>query len=139
MARVTPSEFTEKWSRRTKAATQDMQKGIERVTEAPGQAAARQAQLMLQKITEALSSGRWADAVAAVPLSAWKDAAIKKGIQRVAAGVDGATPGMQSVAAELLGNIDAVLSEVEKIPRGDIEANINRMVTFARGMSAKYK
>lgn len=139
MARVTASEFAEKWSRRTKAATQDTQKGIERVTEAPGQAAARAQELMLRKLIESIQSGNWAAAVSAVPLSQWKDAAIKKGLGRIAAGVDGATPQMAQMAQQLLANIDAAVAEVEKIPRGDLEANIQRMVTFARTMSERSK
>ena len=139
MARVSASEFVDKWGRRTKAATTDYQNGVNKVTEAPGVAAARQAQLMLAKITEALSSGRWADAVSSVPLSAWKDAAIKKGVQRIAAGVDGATPSMASMAQQLLTNIDAAVAEANRTPRGTLEDNINRMVTFARHMATNGK
>jgi len=38
MAKVTEAEFVEKWARRLKGATEDMRRGADRVTEAPGEA-----------------------------------------------------------------------------------------------------
>jgi len=43
MARVNASEYAEKWGRRTKVATEDYRKGVERVSQAPGEKAAAQA------------------------------------------------------------------------------------------------
>ena len=139
MAKVTPQEFAEKWNRRMKGSTQDMQRGIERVTEAPGVAAAKQSALMLQKLTESLTDGSWARAVAGVSLQEWKDSAIKKGLQRIAAGVDGSTAYVAEAAQKLLADVDAAVAEVSRTPRGDLETNINRMATFARTMAARSK
>ena len=139
MAKVTPQEFAEKWNRRMKGSTQDMQRGIERVTEAPGVAAAKQSALMLQKLTESLTDGSWARAVAGVSLQEWKDSAIKKGLQRIAAGVDGSTGYVAEQAQKLLADVDAAVAEVSRTPRGDLETNINRMATFARTMAARSK
>lgn len=139
MARVSASEAVTKWGTRTKAASQDYVAGINKVQEAPGVAAARQAGLMLANLMASINSGEWAAAVAAVPLSVWKDAAVKKGAQRIAAGVDGATPQMQQIFTQLLAQVDAAVAEVNQTPRGDLETNIARAATFARAMAKSSK
>lgn len=135
MARVTPSEYAEKWSRRMKGSTEDIRRGVEKVTEAPGAAAARQAQLMLAKLTESITSGRWAQAVGAIGVQEWKDSITRKGLQRIAAGVDNATPQQAEMASKLLASVDAAVAKVNQTPRGDLETNIGRMATFAREMA----
>jgi hypothetical protein len=134
MARVTAAEYAEKWGRRLKGATTDIARGIERVTVAPGQQAARAQETMRAKLNAAIDDGTWARQVAGVPLDEWKRAATQKGVQRLAAGVDAAQPNQAAMAERLLAAVDATRTEVNQTPRGDIEANINRMTTFARGM-----
>lgn len=137
MARVNPQEYADKWARRTSAATEDYRKGVQRVTEAPGAAAARQADLMLRKLTESITSGKWAARVGSVSLQEWKDSASGKGVARIAAGVQSAAPGMQQMAQRLLAAVDQAVAAANQTPRGDLDANINRMVTYAREMAAR--
>lgn len=137
MARVSPSEYAEKWARRLKGASEDIRRGISRVTEAPGVAAARQKDLMKTKINQALDDGTWERNVAAVPLEEWKKKAMDKGIPRISVGVDSAQPKQVQMAERLLAAVDASVDEVNQTPRGDLEANIIRMTTFARGMAKR--
>ncbi len=137
MARVTAQEYTEKWGRRLKQSTEDIRRGINRVTEAPGEAAARQVATMKANLNRAIDDGTWAAQVRAVPLQAWKDAAGKKGVDRIAAGVDGALPSQQQMAEKLLANVDAAVAEANRTPRGSLEDNITRMTTFVRGMASR--
>lgn len=140
MAKVTPEEYAEKWSRRLKGSTEDIRRGIDRVTVAPGISAAKAADRMLAAVTEAVSSGRWADAVAKVPLDEWKDSFEKKGLGRIAAGVDAATPKQAAMAAKLLAAVDAAAAKANALPKGTIEDSINRMATYVREMNkAKIK
>ena len=137
MSKVTAEEYAEKWGRRLKGATEDIRRGVDRVSEAPGIAAARQADLMLQKLTEAISSGKWANQVAAVSLEEWKTAIKDKGIARIAAGVDAATPKQREMAQRLLAAVDESVAIVNRTPRGSLEDNIQRMTTFAREMNQR--
>lgn len=139
MAKVNAQQFAEKWSRRMKGATEDIRQGVEKVSESPGQAAARQAQLMLQKLTEAITSGKWASAVASMGLQDWKDSMTRKGLARIAAGVDQAQPHVAQMAQKLLADVDAAVGVVNQTPRGDLETNINRAATFAREMAKRAK
>lgn len=135
MAKVNAQEYAEKWGRRLKGSTEDIRRGINRVSEAPGIAAARQADLMLAKVTESISSGRWAAKVSEVPLEEWKKKTMDKGLGRIASGVDAAAATQVAMATKLLADVDAAVAVVNQTPRGDLEANITRMTTFVREMS----
>jgi hypothetical protein len=135
MARVTASEFAEKWARRTSAATPDYVRGVERVTESPGAKAAASADLMRARVNEAIDSGKWQRNVGAVSLQEWKRAASEKGAQRIAAGVQGASSKMNTFATQVLPFIDNVRQQVDSMPKTSLEDRIQRSVAFQRGMS----
>lgn len=135
MARVTASEFADKWARRTTGATEDYKRGISRVSEAPGAKAARRQDAYVEGVRRAAESGKWSERVAAVPLGDWQRKAINKGAPRIAAGVQEAEGDVQKFAGELLDHIDSGRSQLESHPRGDLETNLQRMNTFVRHMS----
>ncbi len=135
MARVDASQFADKWSRRLKAATPDIQAGIKRVSQAPGQKAAAQAQTMLNNLAARVNDGSWAKAVGNVSLTDWQNAALNKGVQRISAGVDNAQAKVQTMAGKLLAAVDQAVAQTNQTPRGDLQANINRAVTFMNAMS----
>lgn len=137
MAKVTAQEYAEKWARRMKGATEDVRRGVEKVTEAPGTAAARQADAMLAGVQRAVQDGTWARQVARVTLQEWKDKTLNKGINRIAAGVDAAQTRQVAMAQDLLAAVDSVAAEVRNMPKGTLEDGINRMTAFARGMSQR--
>jgi len=137
MAKVNAQEYAEKWNRRIKGSTEDIRRGIRNTTEAPGVKAAKQVQLMKANLMKALEDGSWERAVSRVTLQEWQEAMEEKGIPRLAAGVDAAMNKQVVMAEQLLADVDSVVAEVDKTPRGDLETNINRMTTFARGMARK--
>ncbi len=135
MARVTPQQFAEKWARRTGQATQDYIAGVRGVREAPGQQAAEKADKLLAGVTRSINDGKWQARVSAVSLQAWQDAAVNKGAQRIAAGVQGAQSKMTRFASEVLPYLDNVVSEVKAMPDMTLEDRINRSSEFQRLMS----
>ncbi len=135
MARVTPQQFAEKWARRTGQATQDYIAGVRGVREAPGQQAAEKADKLLAGVTRAINDGKWQARVSAVSLQSWQDAAVNKGAQRIAAGVQGAQNKMTRFASEVLPYLDNVVSEVKNMPDMTLEDRINRSSEFQRLMS----
>ena len=136
-AKVTEQQFVDRWVTGTKQNTQRYREGVMNVSEAPGEAAARSANAYLEGIQRAVSDGRWQRNVAAVPLRDWQNAAAEKGTQRIASGVDAATDKMRKRAAPLLKAINDTLSEVDQLPKGGLENNINRMVAWSRGMAGR--
>jgi len=137
MARVTAQEFADKWGRRLKAATPDIQAGIKRVTVAPGVKAAAQSAVMLNNLSARVNDGSWGRAVAGVSLSDWQNAASTKGVARIAQGVDGAQGKVANMAVKLLAAVDGAVSVVDRTPRGDLQTNIGRAVTFMNEMAAR--
>lgn len=134
MARTTPAEYAEKWKRRLSGSTEDIRRGIDRVTVAPGERAAAAQDAMLQNITEAVASGRWANRTRAVTLQEWKTAARDKGVGRIASGTQAAESKMAAVAQQLLPAVDAAAAAARAIPKVTIEDSINRAATFMRQM-----
>ena len=137
MAKLTASEYAEKWGRRLKNSTQDVRDGIQRVTVAPGIKAAESQDRMLNAITESITSGKWARNVAAVSLQDWQKSALDKGVNRIAAGVDNAMQKQVAMADKLLADVDAVVAEVDRMPNATLDDRLARMVAYARGMNAR--
>ena len=135
MARVTPEQMAEKWARRTSAASQDYVAGINRVTEAPGVAAAAKQDKYVAGVQEAAASGKWANRVASVSLADWKRLAADKGAGRIAAGVQGAQTKYQRFAREFLPFLDGIVAEVNAMDDTTLEARIQRSVEYQRKAS----
>lgn len=138
MAKLTPSEFAEKWQRRLSAAAPDITKGVNRVDVSPTEKAAAKADKMLANVTAAVQSGKWANGLRRVTISDWKAATINKGIPRLSQGVQGAAPKVSNFASQLLPFQDSLQSQINSMPDLTLEDSIARMNTWVRGMS-KFK
>lgn len=125
--RVTPDQFVEKHARRTKAAVPDYKAGVDRVDEAPGIKAAQKQEKMLAKLTEAVTSGKWADRVSSVTLLEWKAAAKDKGANRISAGVDGAASKVRAFASQVIPELERIKGEVDNMDDLTLEDSLARM------------
>jgi len=135
MANLTAAEFQEKHARRLKASTEDMRRGIDRVTESPTSKAAAKQDKMLANLTASVQSGKWKQGLERVSLEDWKTKARDVGVNRVAAGIDAAKSKVIAFAEELLPHIDRQKAKIASMPDVTLDDNINRMVTFSRGMA----
>jgi len=136
MAKLTAVEFQEKHARRLKAAVEDVRKGIDRVTENPCEKAALKQDKMLTNLTAAVTSGKWAAGLKRVSLEDWKKNARDIGVNRIAAGIDGAKTKVIAFAEQLLPHIDREKAKIANMPDVTLDDNINRMTSFVRGMAA---
>lgn len=136
MAKVTAAQWLSKWGKNLNAAGSYIQSGVNNVQTAPGVAAAAAQDRMLANLTAAITSGVWARQVSSVSLSAWKNAMINKGIPRISQGVTAATTDKVGTITALLQAVDSAASAAKAVPRGNIDQNIQRAVTFMRAMSA---
>lgn len=135
MAKLTPEEFQEKHARRLKAAVEDVRKGIDRVTESPTSKAASKQDKMLTNLTAAVQNGKWAAGLKRVTLEEWKTKARDIGVNRIAAGIDGAKSKVVAFAGELLTHIDRGTERIKSMPDVTLDDNINRMTSFIRHMA----
>lgn len=137
MARVNAQQWLDKWGRRLGAAGPDIQSGVDRVTVSPGQSAAAAANLMLQNLTQAVTSGVWANQVSKVTLPDWKDSMKNKAIPRMQQGITTAQQKKGQQISNLLSAVDAAAADANALPRGGLEQNIARSVAFQRSMSQR--
>lgn len=135
MARLTPQEYQEKQARRLSGATEDVRKGIARVTVNPCDLAAAQKDKMLARLTESVQNGKWVAGLKRVTLEQWKAQATNVGVGRIASGIAAAKEKVIAFAEQLLPHIDKVQASIKSMPSITLEDNINRMTTFVRGMA----
>lgn len=137
MAKVTAEQYVAKQASRLLGASEDIKRGVANVTEAPGIAAARQADKMLANLTKAITDGTWQKAVAAVSLADWQKRIVEVGIPRMAAGLKANEARNIRTASNLLQAVDDVSAMVKAMPDNGIEDSINRMSTYVREMNKR--
>jgi len=133
--RLTPEQYARKHASRLKNAIPEIQEGIEAVTTSPTALAADKSDKMLANLTRAVQSGKWAARLRSVSLEDWKSAAIKKGLNRIAGGIDEAHDKQVAFAAELFPFENALMSEIDRMPDLTIEDSISRATKWIRGMA----
>lgn len=132
-----PRTIASKWKQRAGAASGDWLKGVQSVTEAPGQKAAAQEDKMLQNFTEAITSGRWRNAVSAVTLQMWQQACADKGKQNYQTGIAASEEKYFQAMQKMMPIIESIKQSLP--PKGDIEQNIARSAEFQRRMNEAKK
>lgn len=123
---ITAQQGAAKWRANTAGAGQAFRDGVASVQTAPGQQAAQAADRMLAGVTAAVTSGRWAAAVGAVPLERWKASMLSKGLARIAGGVADAEPKMAAFNARWYPLQQALSDHVKTMPRGSVADSQNR-------------
>lgn len=136
MARTTPQDAAKKWSDRLGSSTQLIQQGIQNVTVSPTQKAAAKQQKMLTNLTAAVNSGKWAAGLNRVSLSDWQNAAIQKGLPRIAQGALAAQPKMADFLQQLFTYQDSKMGAINAMPDTTLQENIARMVAWTNAMAA---
>ena len=134
MAKLSAEQYAEKQARNLKNSLPDIRAGIERVSTAPGVAAAAAQTRMKDNLNRAIDDGRWAAKVRGVSLEEWKSAALNKGVDRIAAGIDQAHDKQVQMAGRLLAAVDSSAAKSNAMPRGTIQDSIARMTAFVEDM-----
>ena len=135
MAKVNAAQWLQKWGQNLNAAGTYIQNGVNAVSQAPGVAAAAAQDRMLANLTAAVTSGVWARNVAGVSLGDWKAAMVNKGLPRIAQGVTAAQKNKTTAIQDLLTAVDASVQVANATPRGNLQQNIQRAVSFMSAMS----
>ena len=133
-----PSEISEKWSRRLAGATSDIKKGVESVTVAPSEEAIRKKEKFKAELMKAIEEGRWEEALKEYTLEAWKRDMINKGINRIPQGAENAKKDFEAFLTEFLPFVERVKNEAEKMPDLTLEDRIRRAEYVIREL-AKFR
>ena len=135
MAFPTPDQAASKWQSRTKQAVPEYRLGVEGVQESPMDKAADQAEKDLNRIQEAVSSGKYQARLRAVPLSEWKNKTVNIGAPRISAGVDGAVSDVEAFYRELFPFEENLKSKIDDMDDSTLQDSIARMVAWTEGMA----
>lgn len=134
-ATLTPADIAAKQVRRAVGAVADYKAGVQAVKVSPNQLAAQASDRWLAGVQAAFASGKFVDNNNNTSLAAWQNAAVNKGAMNYGPGVQGALQTItdfQTQRAQYQQGLDAQLAQM---PRGDIQQNIQRMVTQVTGMA----
>ena len=133
MPRVSAQEGADKWARNTAAATQDVIRGVDRVSQAPGQKAAAQSGKWLQKVSQA--ENKFKSNVGRVSLADWQ-AATKDGATRIASGVNSKKQKMASFANDFYAHLDRGAAAINSMPTTTVEDGIAKAAAQIRHNAA---
>jgi len=135
--KLTPTELSDKWARRTKAAVADAVAGVNRVTESPAAKAVAKQDKMLANLTASIQDGTWAKRLEGVSLDEWKTKTAAKISERLAGGVDGAAAKRGKFDTWLVGSLNEVLPTIDAMPDLTIEDSVNRVRTLMEHLHSK--
>ena len=121
---LTATQISAKWLTNFGNAQQAMTDGVNAVQTAPGQAAAAQVNLWLQRIQA--SANKWAANVSAVSLQDWKTAMINLGIPRAQQGAVAKQSKYTTFITEYMSFLSSQVPSIKAMPKGSIGASIAR-------------
>lgn len=134
MAHGTPQEVADKWAANLGNAQTSMTNGVNRVTEAPGQAAVAKLQKWVMAMQSTETQNKWARKTGAVTLQSWKDSMNNIGIQRAVQGATQKKPKFVAAMTTLLPFIDQVAAQVRAMPDNTPGDREQRALAMMRGM-----
>jgi hypothetical protein len=129
--RTDPATAAADWATRLGQSTDKINRGIQRVQQAPGAKAAAQADVWASNTAAAKEKFR--RNVGRVSLGDWQ-AATQAAVGRVAEGAARKQGKFQAAITPVFAHMANVLASVDNMPRGSFEQNLARMNAMARGM-----
>lgn len=132
-----PATVAAKWVRGMQNAGPSMKDGVNAVTQAPGQKAAAAAELYRRKVNEAVDSGRFQQASAAVSLESWKNDMIQKGVSAATSRAAGAESKVLKFQQFWLPITDQASQMVSQMPKGSLEDSKARMLANVEFLAGK--
>lgn len=127
--KLNAADVAAKWARNLSSSGESIKAGVNAVTVAPGQAAADRKQQYVTGVAN--NAEKWAVRVKKVTLAQWKDAIISKGLSRIASGANAAKDKYGDFFKEFEGYLTDLDNTLAKMPRGDLQENIQRMIKAA--------
>ncbi len=136
MPMPTAAQVADNWARGMQGAGERIRQGVDAVTEAPTERAARSIGRMVEGIQRAAQDGTIERGLRRVTLEDWRTAMKDKGIGRIGTGATAAKPKFQQFMGDLLPFIESNKAQLDsQMPRGDLSQNIARMNEWVNKMA----
>lgn len=133
-AHGTADEVADKWQRGISNAQQDMTAGVQRVTVAPGTAAAASKQRFVTAMQDPATFDKWERGVRSVSLGSWQNSMLTLGIPRAAQGAQQKKDKFVNAMNSLLPFVDNLRNTVKSMPANTQADREQRMLAWSRGM-----
>lgn len=133
---ISPQAAADKWAANLSSATQAIKAGIQAVSVSPTSKAAARLDQYLAGVNAAVSSGRMAAKLNAVSLQSWQNAAIVKGVPRIAQGAAQSKDKFAAFMTKWLAHEAQLSSTLASMPRGTLDQNIARAVAVIQHNAA---
>lgn len=134
VARMTGGDFADKHAKNLRAAADEIRKGVDAVTEAPGAKAAARKDVYVNRMTDSSVHERWAKNVAKVPLEEWKADMKEKGIGRISAGLDRSKGKISDFGDKLLTHIKSIKPEFDARRPLTLEESATKAADWIKAM-----
>lgn len=128
--RVTADQAQAKWVNRLSGATTEIANGVDRVTQAPGTAAAAKSAKWEQNVLAA--KDKWKARVASVTLDEWKSAMKEVGVPRVAQGAQAKQAKFGKFASEFFPHLERGLTTIDRMPDTTFEERVQKSIAMMR-------
>lgn len=125
-----PMKVAKKWKDRLSASTQQIAEGVDAVSTAPTEAAARKADQYVAGVQGSVE--KWKRNLRKVGLGDWQSAMKKKGLPRIASGAAAAEDKMGAFMQRFLPHVEAGRQKIAQMPDDSFEARLARMTEMAR-------
>lgn len=136
--RLTPDEIADKQIRRCGEAVDDVVKGVESMTQTPGQAAIKKKEKYRQAVLKSLDDGTWDAGHQSYSLADFKARAVPKIRERYASGVSGARDKIVAAQTQLATHRAKIQQGLATMPDDTDQQREARMLYNKREM-AKFK
>jgi hypothetical protein len=128
--RGTPESIQAKWVTRISGATQEISAGVDRVTQAPGAAAAAKADKWLANVMSA--KDKWKRNVGAVSLDDWKTYMKNVGVPRIAQGAQAKQNKVGNFLRDFIPHLERGIESVNRMPDVTFEDRVQKAVAMMR-------
>lgn len=130
MAMLNPQAVSDKWARNLGAAGEAIKAGVQAVSVAPTDKAAAAADRYAAGVARAVTDGKYQAGLRRVSLEDWKQATLRKGLNRIAAGATEGKSKMTAFLSDFIPHLEAGQRMLDSMPRGDLQTNIQRAVSM---------
>ena len=135
---VDATTAAQRWSQGAAAAQTRYTEGIQSTTKDPTALAAAASAKMLANVTQAVSSGSWAQRLLDVGANGWKQASIAKAAN-YGTGIAAGTSKYQQGYTAFWNYATPLLNQVHSMPSNTLADSIARMTTWVQGTAAYRK
>lgn len=132
MAIGTPDQIAQHWLAGVQGSTAKYKQRVEQLTENPLEAAAtpEASARYINNIQASEAAGKRIAGLRRIPFSEWKRLTASKGAARLSSGATEAKGKYVAFMTQFLPHLEAGVSKLKAMPRGDLNANIQRAVAM---------